>query len=90
MTGGNGPFYFSRYSRSSLSHPGTVLPTVRNSPLRYSPTSTKPLSLGLLNNPLYWQQSSAEGGASAIRVWTPAVHELVILHDKGSRRILSP
>ena len=24
MTGGNGPFYFSRYSRSSLSHPGTV------------------------------------------------------------------
>ena len=40
MTGGNGPFYFSRYSRSSLSHPGTVLPTVRNSPLRYSPTSS--------------------------------------------------
>lgn len=56
MRGGNGPFYFSRYARSSLSHPGTVLPTVRNSPLRYSPTSTKPLSLGLLNNPLYWQQ----------------------------------
>lgn len=35
-------------------------------------------------------QSLAERGASAIRVWTPAVHELVILHDKGSRRILSP
>ena len=40
MMGGNGPFYFSGYSRSSLSHPGTVLPTVRNSPLRYSPTSS--------------------------------------------------
>ena len=24
MRGGNGPFYFSRHSRSSLSHPGTV------------------------------------------------------------------
>ena len=24
MTGGNGPFYFFRYARSSLSHPGTV------------------------------------------------------------------
>ena len=24
MTGGNGLFYFSGYSRSSLSHPGTV------------------------------------------------------------------
>lgn len=32
--------YLSRYSRSSFSHPGTVLPTVRNSPLRYSPTSS--------------------------------------------------
>lgn len=40
MTGGNGPFYFSGYSRSSLSHPGAVLPTDRNSPLRYSPTSS--------------------------------------------------
>ena len=34
--------------------------------------------------------SLAERGASAIRVWTPAVHELVVLHDKGARRILSP
>ena len=35
-------------------------------------------------------QSLAERRASAIRVWTPAVHELVVLHDKGARRILSP
>lgn len=44
MTGGNGPFYFSRYSRSSLSHPGTVRLT------RLAKQK------GLLNNPLYWQQ----------------------------------
>ena len=35
-------------------------------------------------------QSLAERGAFAIRVWTPAVHELVVLHDKGACRILSP
>ena len=35
-------------------------------------------------------QSLVERGASAIRVWTPAVHKLVVLHDKGARRILSP
>ena len=34
-----------RYARSSLSHPGTRLPTVRSSPFRYSATSWKPLSL---------------------------------------------
>ena len=52
-----------------------------------------------IRNPRLWSRSSyigsnaqslAERGASAIRVWTPAVHELVVLHDKGSRRILSP
>ena len=35
-------------------------------------------------------QSLAERGVSAIRVWTPAVHEFVILHNKGACRILSP
>ena len=35
-------------------------------------------------------QSLVDRGASAIRVWTPAVHKLVVLHDKGARRILSP
>ena len=35
-------------------------------------------------------QSLAERGASSIRVWTPAVHKLVVLHDKGVHRILSP
>ena len=35
-------------------------------------------------------QSLAERGDSSIRVWTPAVHKLVVLHDKGARRILSP
>ena len=44
MTGGNGPFYFSGYSRSSLSHPGTVRLT------RLAKQK------GLLNNPLYWRQ----------------------------------
>ena len=44
MRGGNGPFYFSRYARSSLSHPGTVRLT------RLAKQK------GLLNNPLYWQQ----------------------------------
>ena len=78
MTGGNGPFYFSGYSRSSLSHPGTVRLT------RLAKQK------GLLPHIGSSTQSLAEGGASAIRVWTPAVHELVILHDKGSRRILSP
>ena len=34
--------------------------------------------------------SLAERGSSAIRVWTPAGHKLVVLHDKGARRILSP
>lgn len=44
MTGGNGPFYFSRYARSSLSHPGRVRLT------RLAKQK------GLFNNPLYWQQ----------------------------------
>ena len=34
--------------------------------------------------------SLAERGASAIRVWAPAVHKFVVLHDKGARRILPP
>ena len=33
-------------------------------------------------------QTLADRGASAIRVWTPAVHKLVVLHDKGARRIV--
>ena len=34
--------------------------------------------------------SLAERGASASRVWTPAGHKLVVLHDKRVCRILSP
>ena len=35
-------------------------------------------------------QSLVDRGASSIRVWTPAGHKLVVLHDKGTCRILSP
>ena len=35
-------------------------------------------------------QTLADRGASAIRVWTPAGHKLVVLHDKRACRILSP
>ena len=55
MTGGNGPFYFSRYSRSSLSHPGTVRLT------RLAKQK------GLFNNPLYWQQHAVLSPARNFR-----------------------
>lgn len=55
MTGGNGPFYFSRYSRSSLSHPGTVRLT------RLAKQK------GLFNNPLYWQQHAVLSPARSFR-----------------------
>lgn len=55
MRGGNGPFYFSRYSRSSLSHPGTVRLT------RLAKQK------GLFNNPLYWQQHAVLSPARSFR-----------------------
>ena len=55
MTGGNGPFYFSRYARSSLSPPGTVRLT------RLAKQK------GLLNNPLYWQQHAVLSPARSFR-----------------------